>query len=157
MNVVDLLVALFAMAIGVRGYERGFAREGLEAASAVIGVFVAASVYISVGDHLASLSGMSPFVTRITVFLLVAVFLTAIGFLCASFVARRLEPVGTVGAIDGFLGLGFGFVKGLFYAGLIVVVLFQFPVGLISDALYGSIFGRSVATVAPAIFRFFPK
>ena len=58
MNLVDLGALLLAVWLGARGYVKGLLKEGMEAASALLGVVAASRTYGDLGDAVAVATGL---------------------------------------------------------------------------------------------------
>lgn len=153
MNLVDLLVLLLALWLGVRGYVNGLLKEGLEAASALGGVALAARTHQVLGDSISIYTGLPTGVTRPVMYAAVAVSATALGFFLVFWIQRAVPRRARLRRLDGWGGLAFGILKGLFFAALLAVLAAQVPLAALAQALDRSAFCRAVFALAPAIYE----
>ena len=103
MNLVDVGIVLFALALGAVGYERGLIASALPLAGFVAGAALGARI----GPALLAEGSQSPYAPAVAV---------AAGILLGAFVAVALEGIGKairgrllggkVGAVDGIGGAG---------------------------------------------------
>jgi len=152
-NLIDFVVLALAVWFGARGFVKGLLKEALEAASALAGVVMASKSYRSLGDSAALWTGLPLDVTRPVLYAAVAVSVTALGFFITSLVHALISRQARTRSIDGYGGLIFGVLKGLFFSGLLVVVAAQIPSASIVRVLDGSVFGRMVFALTPVLYR----
>lgn len=155
MNLIDLGALLLAVWLGARGYVKGLLKEGMEAASALIGVVAASRTYGELGDFIAIYTGLPLDVTRPVMYAVVAISVTAIGFFITALIHVVLPRRARARSFDGYGGLAFGILKGVFFAALLVLFAAQLPSATLTRALDASAFSRTVLTSAPAIYRQF--
>ncbi|GEM_PF-5215230 len=153
MNLIDFVVLVVAVWLGARGFVKGLLKEALEAASALAGVVVASKSYQPLGDTATLWTGLPPDVTRPVLYAAVAVSVTALGFFITNLVHAFFPRQARARSFDGYGGLIFGVLKGLFFSGLLVVVAAQIPSASIVRALDGSVFGRAVFALTPVLYR----
>ena len=153
MNLVDLATLLLVVWFGARGYAKGLVREGLEAASALGGVVLAARTHEALGDAVTIYTGLPIGVTRPVMYGAVAVSATAIGFFVISLIRRFLPKRERMRRFDDLGGLAFGVLKGFFFAALLVILAAQVPAATLTRALDRSAFGRAVFVLAPAVYQ----
>jgi Uncharacterized membrane protein, required for colicin V production len=152
-NLIDFVVLVVAVWLGARGFVKGLLKEALEAASALAGVVVASKSYQPLGDTATLWTGLPPDVTRPVLYAAVAVSVTALGFFITNLVHAFFPRQARARSFDGYGGLIFGVLKGLFFSGLLVVVAAQIPSASIVRALDGSVFGRAVFALTPVLYR----
>ncbi len=155
MNFIDLLVFLWALTIGVRGYRRGMVQEGIEAVSALGGLAVAYYVRSDWGRALAISVGISESIARGLVFILTAFVIASVGFGLAGWLSDRVPRDGPWAAADGIGGLILGVAKGVVYSGLALVLLSQIPLGIVSEWTYGSAVCRFMFALLPDLVQSF--
>lgn len=153
MNLIDFVVLVVAVWLGARGFVKGLLKEALEAASALAGVVVASKSYQPLGDTATLWTGLPPDVTRPVLYAAVAISVTALGFFITNLVHAFFPRQARARSFDGYGGLIFGVLKGLFFSGLLVVVAAQIPSASIVRALDGSVFGRAVFALTPVLYR----
>jgi len=152
MNFIDLLVFLCALAAGVRGFRRGLALEGIEAASAFGAIALAYAVRQRWGTALAVSTGLAEGLSRGAAFLGTALAAASLGFALAGWLSRKVPEAGPWAAADGIGGLLFGALKGTAYAALLLVLAAQIPAGFIVDWTYGSAVFRAIFALLPDLF-----
>lgn len=154
MNFIDLLAVLVSLWLGLRGLRNGLVREGLEAASVLMGVFVAYRLHRPYGEIASIYLGLPAEFLRPVLLFAIAATLTGIGFLFAALCARAVPKEGVAAAIDEAGGFCFGALKGVLFTFLVLGLFAQVPVGFVVAALEGSIAGRAVYTVLPEVYRY---
>lgn len=152
MNLVDLTALLLVVWLGVRGYLKGLLQEALEAAAALAGVVAASRTYGTLGDWVAVYTGLPVDVTRPVMYAAVAVSVTAVGFFVATLIRLAWPGRAKVRAFDGYGGLAFGILKGVFLAAILVLFLAQVPSATVLRMLDTSAFGRAVLASVPALY-----
>jgi uncharacterized membrane protein required for colicin V production len=122
MNTVDLVVLIILGLNALLGFFRGFARQSLRLAGAILGVTAACGFYDLAGERLKEWFGLADWgATSIKAlgFAVVGVGVFLLGQLAAHLAAAGLEKA-RLGGADRFLGMLYGAVKG----GAICVLLF---------------------------------
>lgn len=154
MNLVDLLVVLVSLWFGARGLRSGLAREGLEAASALGGVYAAYRLHGRYGEIVSIYTGLPEAFLRPLLLFGFAAAATGVGFLLASLCVRAVPREGLGAAVDEVGGFCFGLLKGLLFALLGLGLFAQVPSGFFAETLEGSMAGRAVYTALPKVYRY---
>lgn len=153
MNFIDLLVFLWALAVGVRGYRRGMVLEGLEAFSALGGLAVAHHFHRDLGRALSINIGVSESFSRGLAFIGVALAIASSGYGLAWWLSKKVPDEGAWARVDSFGGLVFGAAKGVVYSGLALVLIAQIPLGIVSEWTYGSAVCRAMFALLPELYE----
>ncbi len=154
MNWLDIVLCGLAIAFAVHGAARGFTRQIIGLASALIGLLLACWLYDSAGGFLlpyVSHPGVAYFVG----FLLVFVGVQIVGGLIGWAIFRLLKTIG-LSFFDRVLGVGFGLLKAALVGVILVVALSSFTIKQLPDGVSGSRFapvlmeaGRLVSAMTP--------
>ena len=153
MNFIDLLVFLWALALGVRGKRRGLVLEGLEAASALGGIAVARYAGPAAGRMVAIEAGVAEPVARGVAFVLLALAVASAGYWLAARLSRSVPEEGPWALADGAGGFAFGAAKGIVYSGLVLVLFALLPFRTVSEWTYGSAFCRALFALLPGLYQ----
>lgn len=154
MNGIDLVVFALILFFGVRGFRKGFVREGSEAVAAGVGLFVAYRTFADVASWTSVYTRLPLAVTRPVLFVAIALAIASVGFGIAALLHHYLIHPSSWKRADGWLGLGFGALKGTFLCGLLLVMLTQLPLASVANALQDSAAGRAVFFAMPEFYRY---
>jgi membrane protein required for colicin V production len=142
MNTVDLVVLVVLGLNALLGAARGFARQSLRLAGAILGVGAACGFYDRAGELLRSwfdLSGWGETSVKALGFAAVGVAVFLAGQLAAHLAAAALEKA-RLGGADRFLGLIYGVAKGAVICVLVFAAADVF-VAHLPDAARGAFYG----------------
>ena len=151
---VDIFLVLFVLAFGVLGLRSGFVYESVTLVGLAVGLGVAGRTYGLLGPHLITwmhTSGMADLAAFLLILAGVWLFMLAVGAVARSF----FEDL-SLGWLDNVGGGVFGVVKGLFLAGLIVLVLMVAPAEGVRDTVAGAPLCGWIARQAPAVVDLIP-
>jgi membrane protein required for colicin V production len=126
MHLFDIIALVFFLYIIIRGYFRGLLREAFN----LLGVFGGGLIAVKLGPGLADIFrnflGLSPGYSKAVAFSLIWIFIYVLMFFCGLFLQNIIKLMLLEWA-DKFGGAAFGFFKGFFIVGLVVISLLKFP------------------------------
>ena len=151
MNRLDVLVLVALVPFGLRGFWRGFLREGFGLVGVVGGVLLAVAASSPVADALVARGMLPPLEARlaapVVVFLVVYVAAQVVGL-----VADRLARAILLGGLNRAAGLVFGVAKGAALVGFALLIAEgAFPSEDVTRAIERSTLGRPLRRFALAI------
>ncbi|MGQ9683997.1 MAG: CvpA family protein [Anaerolineae bacterium] len=151
---VDVFMVLFVLAFGLLGLRSGFVHESVTLLGLAIGLGVAGKTYALLGPHLVTwmhTSSMADLAAFLLILAGVWLMMLVVGAVARSF----LEDM-SLGWLDNVGGGVFGVVKGLFLAGLIVLVLMVVPVQEARELVVSAPLCGWMARQAPAVIELIP-
>ena len=155
MSWLDYLIAAVILTSVIGSIVKGFTRELVMLAAAVLGFLMALWWYPLPARSLEPYTS-TPGVAGFGGFLLILLFFLALGWMVSKLLARLIKATG-LRWVDRLLGAAFGLVRGLLMAAVLVLALVAFapgpkPIEAVAESrlapvvLYGS---RVVVTLAP--------
>ncbi len=127
MHLFDIFVLVFLLYVVIRGYLRGLLREAFNLFGIFGGGLVAAKLSPGLADFFQDFLRLSSGNTKAIVFSLIWIFVYVLMFFCGKFL-QNLVKLLLLEWVDKFGGVAFGFLKGFFMVGLVVISLLKFPI-----------------------------
>lgn len=126
--VIDLVLSLGLLALGLRGWKRGFRREAVSLAMLLVAVFLAGRLSGAVGTVLAAMSGITPGAARFAGGIGVLLFLWALIFAASRILHLAMRIVPGAATLDRVAGASLGVFVGLLLATMVFSLLAVVPV-----------------------------
>jgi membrane protein required for colicin V production len=148
----DILLLAVAAIATILGLLKGLARELIGVAAALAGLILAANYYPNLSHILRDL--ITPRQARDFIsFGIIFVVLLLLGFMVGRMISGRMS--GAFKFLDRLLGAVFGFLKGAFFCGVIVLALTVFPSD--KDVIVRSRLAPAALRITQAVIRVVPK
>ncbi len=126
MNWFDVFVLFLAVLTGVAGFREGLVRGGIKLAGFLLTLLLLSVFAGRITQFALTLDGVSPYVAVPAVFLGI-LFALSVFFATLAELLHRTVHLTPLGLLDSGLGTVFGFLKGLFVAGILALILSFFP------------------------------
>jgi membrane protein required for colicin V production len=126
LNWLDVIMAIVLLGFAIRGLMKGFFRELFSLVGLFVGLWIALLKYVTLGDWLLTklpLAEPLPYhVAFLTIFLGISIVAGLLGVLL-----HKVARVFLIGWLDAFVGLGFGFVKGVMITTILLFLIGFLP------------------------------
>lgn len=159
-NWVDLVVLIFFLHISYSGFKAGFSNE----VAPLLGVFATLLIslhnYTAIGQLLQTITPLSPAISSLAGFLILAIILN-ITFFIIKIILMRTVKVEVISIIERMGGLFLGSLRAALTISLILAILVLVPVGYIDKSIKDrSLIGTKFLKIGPALYdkvtRIFP-
>jgi membrane protein required for colicin V production len=153
LNWIDLIMAIVLGSFAVRGFMKGFFRELLALVGVFFGLWVALLQFVPLGEWLQRrlpLAEPVPYhAAFLALFFGVSLVASAIGWLL-----QKAARVLLIGWVDALLGLGFGLVKGVMIATVLLFLIGHLPLSeLFTSQLRASTIVGHLELINPFVER----
>lgn len=155
MNWLDVVLVL---AIGFstwNGFRNGFIRELVSIASVILAIPVAGIFYDDMYPKVEPIVDNENLAALIS---FVAILLgVIIGGQVAAHLLKRTAEILNLGVLDRVAGAGFGFLKAVFIAQVLLVALLRYPRPDVRDSIDSSVVATNLVDATPFVCAFLPK
>lgn len=150
MNRVDVVLLVLLLPFAVRGYSRGFLREGFGVAGVIVGALAAASGWERVATMFVARQWFAPApASAVAVALLF--FSTYVAAQLLGGVLDRVFRSLRLGGINRAAGLAFGVLKGAALLGVVLLVLLRFAPPVLAERVRTSMLGDPLVKLATIV------
>lgn len=155
---VDWLDVVLVAAIGFstwNGFRNGFIRELVSIASVILAIPMAGIFYDDMFPKVLPIVDNEDLAALIS---FVAILLgVIIGGQVAAHLLKRTAEILNLGVLDRLAGAGFGFLKAVFIAQVLLIALVTFPKPDMRDTIDGSAVAQELLDTAPTVKAFLPN
>jgi membrane protein required for colicin V production len=155
---VNWLDFLLLAAIGFstyRGFRNGFIRELVAFASVILAIPIAGLLYDDMFPKVEPITDSRVLAALISFVAILAGVI--IGGQVAAHLLKRTAEILNLGVLDRLAGLGFGFLKAVFIAQVLLLALVTFPKPDLRDDIDASPVATRLLDAAPAVLAFLPQ
>jgi membrane protein required for colicin V production len=133
MNLIDIIIIIFAIVLCIRGYLRGFINEVFSLLIIICGLIGAFLFYRPLSETFMEFIG-SRDLSMILAFFAIFIFITIVLIIIRNMLIRVIDRL-NLADIDNILGVVVGLIKGLLICGVILVFLKNHPVFRIDEMI----------------------
>jgi membrane protein required for colicin V production len=133
MNLIDIIIIIFAIVLCIRGYLRGFINEVFSLLIIICGLIGAFLFYRPLSETFMEFIG-SRDLSMILAFFAIFIFITIVLIIIRNMLIRVIDRLNLTD-IDNILGVVVGLIKGLLICGVILVFLKNHPVFRIDEMI----------------------